>query len=79
MSERYEVSGDVLWDRWLGSDIMVPDIQVQCDKLNAHDDLVAALKWYVENDDTHEQDGNEFWLAGKQRAKAALAKAEGAK
>lgn len=41
-------------------------------------DLLAALRWYVENDDTNvQQDGNEFYTAGLRRAEAAIAKATG--
>jgi hypothetical protein len=42
------------------------------------DELYAALRWYVENDDTNVgQEGNEFWEAGKKQAQAVLAKVEG--
>ena len=35
--------------------------------------LAEALRWYVENDDTNEgQEGNEYWLAGRDRAIAVL-------
>ena len=35
--------------------------------------LAEALRWYVENDDTNDgQEGNEFWLAGRDRARALL-------
>ena len=41
-------------------------------------ELLEALKWYVENDDTNEgQEGNDFWLAGRDRARVAIAKATG--
>lgn len=34
---------------------------------------VAALRWYVENDDVVEDlPGNEFWTAGRDRARALL-------
>lgn len=51
-------------------------------KANAHliaaaPELYAALAWYVENDDVNEEPGNEHWLEGRDRAKAALAKARG--
>lgn len=42
--------------------------------LNA--ELVEALKWYVETDEVYEMPGNKFWLEGKARAQAVLAKAE---
>ena len=39
-------------------------------------ELLAALKWYVENDDTNiGQEGNEFWEEGLAAGKAAIAKA----
>lgn len=54
-------------------------------------ELLEALKWMVENDETNEGDVpmpehngmtwneiNEFWIAGLNRARAAIAKAEGA-
>ena len=41
--------------------------------LNA--ELVEALRWYVDTDEVLEMDGNEFWLDGRERARAALAKA----
>lgn len=35
--------------------------------------LAEALQWYVDNDDTNDgQEGNEFWLAGRDRARALL-------
>lgn len=41
--------------------------------LNA--ELVEALRWYVDTDEVLEMEGNEFWLDGRERARAALAKA----
>jgi hypothetical protein len=41
-------------------------------------ELLDALRWYVENDDTNvQQDGNEFYTAGLRRAEAIIAKATG--
>ena len=40
-------------------------------------DLLEALLWYVENDDTDDTPHNEFYLNGLQRAKDAIAKATG--
>jgi hypothetical protein len=40
------------------------------------EELVAALSWYVENDDTNESPDNQSWLEGKARAQAAIAKAK---
>lgn len=37
--------------------------------------LVAALEWYVEEDDTNLTESNTYWLRGKQRALRALAAA----
>ena len=35
---------------------------------------IAALDWYIEEDDTNEgMDCNEYWLDGKRRAEAAVA------
>ena len=35
--------------------------------------LEEALQWYVDNDDTNDgEEGNEFWLAGRDRARALL-------
>jgi len=45
--------------------------------LNA--ELLEALKWYVETDEVMEMEGNEFWLEGRDRARAAIAKATGGK
>lgn len=42
-------------------------------------DLLAALQWYVDNDETNESTeqawDNKHWLDGKRRAEAAIAKA----
>ena len=46
-------------------------------RLNA--ELVEALRWYVDTDEVLEMEGNEFWLDGRERARAALAKAEASK
>lgn len=40
-------------------------------------DLLAALRWYVETDEVSDMPGNEFWLEGRERARAAIAKATG--
>lgn len=40
-------------------------------------DLLAALRWYVENDEVEEMDGNEFWLKGREQARDAIKKATG--
>ena len=45
--------------------------------LNA--ELVEALRWYVDTDEVMEMEGNEFWLDGRDRARAALAKVEASK
>jgi hypothetical protein len=46
--------------------------------ISAVHDLLEALKWYVENDDTNiGMEGNEFWEEGLERGKAAIAKATG--
>lgn len=31
-----------------------------------------ALRWFIENDDTNDEPGNKFWLAGLKRGKLAL-------
>lgn len=41
--------------------------------MNEH--LIAALAWYVEEDDTNLTESNAYWLRGKQRALHALAAA----
>ena len=41
------------------------------------DELLEALRWYVETDEVSEMAGNEFWLEGRDRARAAIAKAGG--
>ena len=39
--------------------------------------LAEALQWYVDNDDTNDgQEGNEFWIAGRDRARALLREQE---
>jgi hypothetical protein len=43
----------------------------------ASPDLLAALKRYVEHDDTNHEPGNTFWQQIKDEALAAIAKAEG--
>lgn len=56
--------------------------------VNCHNDLVEALLWMVENDETNEGDRplpehggkswneiNDYWLQGLNRARAALARA----
>ena len=40
-------------------------------------ELLEALRWYVESDEVNEAEGNEFWLAGKNRAKALIASVVG--
>lgn len=43
----------------------------------SHARLLAALRWYVENDETNEGDGeNSHFVAGKAEAIAAIAAAE---
>lgn len=39
--------------------------------------LREALQWYIDNDETNEMDEeNAFWIAGRERARAALAEKE---
>lgn len=46
--------------------------------ISAAPDLLAALIWFVENDDTNEgMPGNEYWEAGLNAGRAAIAKATG--
>jgi hypothetical protein len=45
--------------------------------ISAAPDLLEALRWYIENDDVYEMDGNEFWLEGRERARIAVNKATG--
>lgn len=41
-------------------------------------ELLEALRWYIENDDTNiGMEGNEFWEEGLERGKAAVKKATG--
>jgi hypothetical protein len=40
--------------------------------INLNDRLIAALRWYVENDDTNETEDNKFWLDGRNEAKRVL-------
>lgn len=36
-------------------------------------EVVMCLTWYINNDDTNENDeSNQYWLDGKQRAEKAL-------
>jgi hypothetical protein len=43
-----------------------------------NNDLMATLRWYIENDDVLlYQDGNEFWADGFYAAQAAIAKSTG--
>ena len=39
------------------------------------DELMVALQWFIENDDTNDTPSNWFWLEGLARGKAAIAKA----
>ena len=40
------------------------------------DALLEALKWYVETDEVDDAPGNEFWIEGRDRARAAIKAAE---
>ena len=53
------------------------DKMVRLEAINA--ELVEALRWYVDTDEVMEMEGNEFWLDGRERARAALAKWEARK
>lgn len=46
-------------------------------RADCYDDLLKALIWFVENDDTDDRPGNEFWLEGLAQGKAAIANATG--
>lgn len=39
--------------------------------------LVEALAWYVDHDEANDEPGNEFYIAGREKARAALAAACG--
>ena len=40
-------------------------------------ELLEALKWYLDNDDTNYADHNAFYLSGRNKAEIAIAKATG--
>ena len=40
-------------------------------------ELVDALQWYVDEDDVIEEEGNEYWLEGRERARALVSKYRG--
>ncbi len=48
-----------------------------CLRINTHDALVAALQWYVVNDDVSDSEGNEYWLDGMRKARDVLRAARG--
>ena len=51
-------------------------IEANARLIAAAPELLEALQWYVQNDDTNVgQEGNEFYEAGLSRAEAAIAKA----
>jgi hypothetical protein len=53
------------------------ELEANAHLIAAAPELLEALRWYVENDDTNEHADNEFWLKGRDNARAALAKATG--
>jgi hypothetical protein len=53
------------------------DNQHNAKLIAAAPELLEALRWYVENDDTNDTAHNEYYLKGLQRAKDAIAKATG--
>jgi hypothetical protein len=71
----WSVDGNVRYEL-TGIDVIT---QADARLIEAAPDLLAALRWYVENDDTNiGMEGNEFWEEGLECGKAALAKATGA-
>lgn len=61
-----------------GKPISAPDMEEQqanARLIAAAPELLGALQWYVENDDTNEGDGNEFWLEGRDKARRIIEKA----
>ncbi|CUX07686.1 hypothetical protein CFBP6626_07585 [Agrobacterium tumefaciens] len=77
---------------WLRSYMGIDDEQIEANArlIAAAPELLEALKWMVENDETNEgeeprpefggdswNEVNAFFLAGLNRARAAIAKAEG--
>ena len=65
------------------------EVLISNEMLEVKDELLAALKWMVENDDTNEGDEpverlggaswneyNEYWIDGLNKARAAINKAE---
>lgn len=57
------------------SETIRPDAEANARLVAAAPDLLAALEWYVEHDDAGPDD--DYYLAGLEQAKAALAKARG--
>lgn len=54
-----------------------PEVIYNALLIAAAPELLDALRWYVENDDVYDMDGNEFWLEGRDRAVLAISKATG--
>lgn len=74
---------EVATSRDVWSAVIAPGVATICMEIEndadarliaAAPDLLAALKWYVEHDDTDE---SEYYMAGQNAARAAIAKAEG--
>lgn len=62
-------------------------VKIAGDLATENEELLGALKWYVDNDDTYEGDRtsygginwdeeNKYWLKGRRRAEQAIARAE---
>jgi hypothetical protein len=47
---------------------MKPDYRALCE------DLLKHLEWYIEEDDTNEDEENEYWLKNKRAAMEAVSK-----
>lgn len=60
----------------VGADVVEVERRANARLIAAAPELLDALIWFVENDDTNEgMPGNEYWEAGLNAGRAAIAKA----
>ena len=65
---------------WMGPAAIVDGDDISTARLivravNSHADLLEALRWYVEHDETNDSEDNKPFLEGKARAISAIDKA----
>lgn len=73
----WEYDAEYVWVESFGAYVAAVGTAADGYLIAASPELLEALQWFVDNDNTDDQPYNQFWLDGLNKARAAIAKALG--